>query len=199
MDYLDSEHQDNQDNQDNQDAPDAAPPSASVVLTPQFGQRRTMKAFPPQLVYTQLALVIAVVAGLFVAGAYVSERKTSDRWMRVAEQSQENLTVSQASEQQAAEDLEEAQRALAELEDADKTIKDLEKTIRTLQESLIAGRDQANAAGVTLRICLDYQRELIASTASPTTVTGTPGRDELLGKLAVACTQALDTVDLLTK
>jgi hypothetical protein len=153
--------------------------------------------FPRQLLYTQLALLIAVVAGLFVAGAYVSERKTADQWLNVAEQSQENLAKSRSSEEAAVANLTDAQNELSSLADADTTIRELERKLRVLQEDASVQRSTIQTITGVLRICLDYQADLRALTIAPS-ADDPVVREGLLAKLDVSCGEALRLVTSLT-
>lgn len=153
--------------------------------------------FPRQLLYTQLALLIAVVAGLFVAGAYVSERKTADLWANIAEQSQENLAKSRSSEEAAVANLVDAQSELSALADADNTIRELERKLRVLQEDASVKRSTMQTITGVLSICLDYQSDLKALTSTPST-NDPIVREGLLAKLDVSCDEALRLVTSLT-
>ena len=153
--------------------------------------------FPRQLLYTQLALLIAVVAGLFVAGAYVSERKTADLWANIAEQSQENLAKSRSSEDAAVANLVDAQSELSALADADNTIRELERKLRVLQEDASVKRSTMQTIAGVLSICLDYQSDLKALTSTPST-NDPIVREGLLAKLDVSCGEALRLVTSLT-
>ena len=165
-------------------------PRTSMTLVP-------AGRFPRQLLYTQLALLIAVVAGLFVAGAYVSERKTADLWANIAEQSQENLAKSRSSEEAAVANLVDAQSELSALADADNTIRELERKLRVLQEDASVKRSTMQTITGVLSICLDYQSDLKALTSTPST-NDPIVREGLLAKLDVSCDEALRLVTSLT-
>lgn len=167
-----------------------SPPRTSMVLVP-------AGRFPRQLMYTQIALLIAVVAGLFVAGAYVSERKTADQWAAIAEQSQDNLAKSRGSEEAADAALADAQSELNDLAEADKTIRELEQKIRVLQEDASVERSAIQTLAGVLSICLDYQADLKGMTATPST-NDPVMREGLLAKLDVSCDEALRLATSLT-
>jgi hypothetical protein len=165
-------------------------PRTSMVLVP-------AGRFPRQLMYTQIALLIAVVAGLFVAGAYVSERKTADQWAAIAEQSQVNLAKSRGSEEAAVSDLADAQSELSDLADADTTIRELEQKLRVLQEDASVKRSEIQTIAGVLSICFDYQADLKALTGASST-NDPVMREGLLAKLDVSCGEALRLVTSLT-